>query len=222
MRQPFETLLSFQDAVKSTIVLQDGERVSSVKLADGLNLAINAILKVHEKGKKLFVVGNGGSAAIASHHALDLWNYAGVPSLAFNDASLLTCMANDFGYEEVFARPLSMFCGKGDLLIAISSSGASKNILRAVASAEERGATVIGFSGFKAGNPLSKVGKLHFYVPSHSYGVVEAAHFLLTHTVSDELAHRMREKKGVSAKKSSRPENRKVAFTEVLLDRRES
>lgn len=182
----FETLERFQHAIQNCRVTVDGKHL--LALTDGLGMAVTKINELRKTGKKALFIGNGGSAAIASHQALDLWNHGKIPALAFNDSSLLTCMANDYGYENVFSIPIQNFAEAGDLLIAISSSGKSGNILKATQVAEQKGCDVISFSGFEIGNPLAATKKLHFYVPSDSYGVVEAAHFLLIHSIIDEVS----------------------------------
>lgn len=128
--------------------------------------------------KKLIFIGNGGSAAISSHQAVDFFNNLGIDARSFDGAPLLTCMANDFGYENVFAKPISMIVQEGDVLVAISSSGKSPNILKAVETARKKKCRVITMTGFKADNPLRKMGDINFYVPSGSYRYVEASHSL--------------------------------------------
>ena len=133
------------------------------------------------------IVGNGGSASIASHIATDFLKNLNIPALAFNDSSLLTCLSNDLGYEQVFSTPIGLLANKGDILFAISSSGKSKNILNAVSQARKRSCFIIGLSGFSASNPLRKMGNLNFYAPSSSYGDVEIAHLAICHTIVDIL-----------------------------------
>jgi D-sedoheptulose 7-phosphate isomerase len=130
-------------------------------------------------------VGNGGSAAIASHLAIDFSKSGGLRSLAFNDASALTCLGNDLGYENVFAKQLDLHARPGDFLIAISSSGRSPNILGAVKAARAQDCRIVTFSGFAAENELRRTGDLNFYVRSHEYGFVELAHLALCHAVLD-------------------------------------
>jgi D-sedoheptulose 7-phosphate isomerase len=137
-------------------------------------------------GGAIMFVGNGGSAAIASHVVVDFFN-AGMRATAFNDGPLLTCMGNDYGYEQVFAKPISLHARPGDLLVAISSSGQSRNILNAVAAGRERGCAVITLSGFRPDNPLRALGDHNFYVASTSYGYVEIAHQALCHAFFDLL-----------------------------------
>lgn len=166
------------------VTTRDG---AALDLGAGLARALDLVREVSRAGTKLIFIGNGGSAAIASHQAIDYTKNGGVPAIAFNDASLLTCIANDFGYERVFAEPLARFAKPGDLLVAISSSGKSKNILNGVEAGRAAGCVVWGLSGFEPGNPLRKLGDLNFYVPSMSYGVVEITHLALIHGVLEEI-----------------------------------
>lgn len=156
--------------------------------SEGLQSAVFRIASVRDR--KLMFIGNGASAAIASHMATDFWKNAGVPAVAFNDSSLLTAIGNDLGYRHVFEKPIQFFGRPDDILIAISSSGQSENILRAVSAARELGIYIITLSGFKKDNPLRKMGHLNFYVPSLSYGLVEVAHHAICHFMVDELCTR--------------------------------
>lgn len=134
---------------------------------------------------KVMYVGNGGSAAIASHLAIDVSRNGGIPALCFNDGAALTCMANDFGYDQVFARQLAMHALQGDVLIAISSSGQSPNILNAVRVANERGCHLITLSGFRPDNPLRQLGDINLFVADTHYGHVEVSHLILAHSMLD-------------------------------------
>jgi D-sedoheptulose 7-phosphate isomerase len=138
-------------------------------------------------GRKVIFVGNGGSAAIASHQAVDYWKNGGMRAIAFNDASLLTCVGNDYGYPHVFEKPVAMFADPGDVLMAISSSGRSESILRAVVAAESAGCRVVTLSGFQPANPLRGRGEMNFYVPSESYGYVEITHLAICHCIIDTI-----------------------------------
>lgn len=163
---------------------------SSVKILP-MQQVINDIVKLIRRrikaGKKVIFVGNGGSASIASHMQTDFLKNAQVPALAFNDSSLLTCLSNDYGYKYVFEKPLAMMAAKGDILFAISSSGKSENILRAVSKAKEKGCDVITLSGFSPANSLRKKGMINFYAHSCSYGDVEIAHLAILHSIVDRL-----------------------------------
>ncbi|MBF0555801.1 MAG: SIS domain-containing protein [Nitrospirae bacterium] len=145
-------------------------------------------------GLKLMFIGNGGSAAICSHMATDFSKNGGIAAMAFNDASMLTCMGNDFGYEHVFAKPIELFAAKGDYLVAVSSSGQSRNILNAVAAARVKGCAVITLSGFKTDNPLRAMGDINFYVPVEHYGYVEVIHQYICHTIIDNLSVNINER----------------------------
>lgn len=162
----------------------------SVDLTVALEETIKMVLSLRDGNRKVMIIGNGGSAAIASHIAVDFWKNGGIRSTAFNDSSLLTCVGNDFGYPYVFSKPIEMFADKGDVLIAISSSGKSENILNGVKAAGSKGCQVITMSGFKTDNPLRKVGELNYYVPSMSYGYVEIAHKTLCHCVVDVIVEK--------------------------------
>jgi D-sedoheptulose 7-phosphate isomerase len=117
----------------------------------------------------------------------DFWKNGGMRAIAFNDSSLLTCLGNDYGYEDIFAKSVEMFADKGDILVAISSSGKSENILRGVHSAKSKGCNVVTLSGFGSDNPLSSLGDFNFYVPDKSYGPVEIIHQSICHCLLDAI-----------------------------------
>ncbi len=146
---------------------------------------IDLLHQVRDTEKKNIFIGNGGSAAIASHMAIDYSKNGRLPSLAFNDGSALTCLGNDLGFENVFAEQIKLHARQGDLLFAISSSGASANILAAVKQAKESGCQVITLSGFSADNPLRVQGTLNWYVESSEYGFVEISHLVICHAILD-------------------------------------
>ena len=156
-----------------------------ISQAEAYEAAIRLAEETTASGNKLMFIGNGGSAGIASHMAIDFSKNGNMPALSFNDGAALTCLANDFGYEEVFARQMHFHARKGDLLVAISSSGRSPSILRAVDAALEIGCRVMTFSGFDAANPLRAMGEVNFYVARQEYGLVEVAHTALVHAIVD-------------------------------------
>jgi D-sedoheptulose 7-phosphate isomerase len=156
-----------------------------LSLADGCEWFRNAAHECHDAGNKIMFVGNGGSAGISSHLAVDFSKNGGLRAMAFNDPSALTCLGNGFGYENVFAKQIEFHGRAGDLLVAISSSGRSVNILNAVKMARSRGCKVITYSGFTAENDLRTVGDINFFVNSKEYGFVEVAHLALCHAVLD-------------------------------------
>ena len=158
---------------------------AELSLDKGTSKAVEMVLSVKANSGKVMVIGNGGSAAIASHLQNDLCQAVGVRAMVFTEASALTARANDYGYECVFEQPVELWANSDDLLVAISSSGQSENILRAVRSATSRDCQVITLSGFSADNPLRRLGNLNFYVPSPEYGYVESAHSVITHFLTD-------------------------------------
>lgn len=158
---------------------------SALSLDDAVDLAIRLAEETHDRGNKLMFVGNGGSAGIASHMATDYSKNGNLRALAMNDGSMLTCLGNDYGYEHVFAKQIEFHARDGDLLIAISSSGRSQNILNAVSTACRLGCAVMTLSGFTPDNPLRVSGDLNFYVDSTEYGFVEMSHLALCHAVLD-------------------------------------
>lgn len=178
----YESLKSYIDDVVVT-----GGQGETWGLYDGVKEAAGLILSRAEMGNKLLFIGNGASAAISSHMATDYWKNQNIPSLAFNDPSLLTCIGNDYGYEFVFEKPIEMFAEPGDVLMAISSSGRSINILRGVEAAFRKGCRVITLSGFKPENPLRSAGDLNFYVPAENYGPVEVLHHSICHCILDYI-----------------------------------
>ena len=173
------------DNIKSAKVFDQGGE--SIELFEGIELISQEIIATSQNGKKLIFIGNGTSAAIASHMSTDYWKNGGIRAIAFNDSSLLTCISNDYGYKHVFEKPIEMFADKGDILIAISSSGKSENILRGVQAARTIQCKVITFSGFKNDNPLRSMGDYNFYVPSPSYGPVEIIHLSICHCICDAI-----------------------------------
>jgi phosphoheptose isomerase len=128
------------------------------------------------RGHKLIIVGNGGSSGIASHLAIDFAKNAKVAAICFGDAAQITCLANDYGFENWLAAAIRMNGRAGDALVAISSSGRSANILNGVAAARELGMGVVTLSGFAADNPLRKLGDINFWADSRAYNIVETAH----------------------------------------------
>lgn len=164
----------------------EGHRVA---LQSGVDLAIDKIRRASLSSNKVIFVGNGGSAAIASHMAADYSKNGGIRAMALNDAAMLTCIGNDIGFSRIFAKQIEMHAQPDDLVVAISSSGRSENILRAVNAAREVGfdGDVITLSGFAPDNPLRTMGNVNFYVPSDRYGFVEIAHLTILHAILDSI-----------------------------------
>jgi len=157
----------------------------ALELAEAVNRIIAQARSTHAAGNKLIFVGNGGSAAIASHMATDYSKNGDIRSLALNDSSMLTCLGNDLGYERVFAKQIELHARPDDLVIAISSSGRSPNILAAVKAARAAKCEVVTFSGFAPDNPLRSLGDINFYIASDRYGFVEIGHLTICHAILD-------------------------------------
>jgi D-sedoheptulose 7-phosphate isomerase len=163
-----------------------------MSFAEGVKATLEIIRTMdREKGKIIFI-GNGGSAAIASHFAMDYWHAGGIKAIDFNSGPLLTCMSNDHGYENVFSIPIKKFAEPRDILVAISSSGKSKNILNAAVAARDRSCQIVTLSGFENDNRLKKMGDINFYVPVSHYGYVELAHKVILHCILDILKEQTR------------------------------
>jgi D-sedoheptulose 7-phosphate isomerase len=156
-------------------------------LEEAITRITNAIDICKNRGNKVILIGNGGSASVASHISTDLLKNHNLASITFNDSSLITCLSNDLGYEYVFKKPLELLSKEGDILFAISSSGMSKNIINAVNKAKKIGCLVITLSGFRKDNALRPLGILNFYAPSNSYGHVEVAHLAICHLIADSI-----------------------------------
>jgi len=152
-----------------------------------LNEAVLILEETRKSKKMIYLVGNGGSSAIAEHMAIDLTKNAGLRAIAISGSPMLTTFANDFGYEKVFQKPIESFGNEGDILIAISSSGASVNILNACEAARRQKMKIITFSAFKKDNPLRQKGDLNLWVDSKAFGYVELIHNLLIHYINDSI-----------------------------------
>ena len=161
----------------------------SVLDSQGINLEVDEAFsrvteltfRVNSKGGTIYFIGNGASASMASHFAADMAKTGGVRTMVFTDLSLLTAVANDISYEDVYAEPLKWYMKKEEMVVAISSSGNSPNIVRALHQAKEIGGTVITISAMKEDNAIKKLGDLNFYVPAKTYGLAETAHAAILH-----------------------------------------
>ena len=162
------------------------ESGGDICLEEGTDLALEMISSTKTSSRKIMIIGNGGSASIAGHLQNDLCKAVEVKAMVFYEQSLLTALANDDGYETVFERPVNLWADNLDLMIAISSSGESENILNAVRTAISIKCYVITFSGFKPDNSLRLMGNVNFYIRSTVYGYVEVAHQALAHYLTDK------------------------------------
>lgn len=166
--------------------IQASDRAGAVlALADAATRFLEVAERTKRERTRIFFVGNGGSAGICSHMATDWLKNGGFAAAALNDGATLTCIGNDLGFEQVFAKQVEMHGRAGDLLVAISSSGNSANILRAVEAARAARMNVVTLSGFGPDNKLRKLGDVNFYVPNDRYGFVEISHLSICHAVLD-------------------------------------
>jgi D-sedoheptulose 7-phosphate isomerase len=134
------------------------------------------INKVNKDGGIIYIIGNGGSAAIASHAAIDFTKAANIPATTFNETSLLTCFANDYGYEYWVEKALEFYAKENDMVILISSSGQSKNIINGARKAKDMGLPLVTLSGFLSTNPLRELGDVNLWIDSSKYNIVEIVH----------------------------------------------
>ena len=143
------------------------------------------ITQTSERGRKLIIAGNGGSSAIASHCAVDFTKQAKIRCINFNEVDLITCFANDYGYERWVEKALEYYADAGDSLILISSSGKSPNMINAAKFALDHKLSVVTFTGFAEDNPLKNLGQLNLWVNSRAYNIVEMTHHIWLLAVCD-------------------------------------
>jgi D-sedoheptulose 7-phosphate isomerase len=151
-----------------------------------LNEISKKIYAKSKKGGKIIIVGNGGSAAIASHISIDFNNAAGIKAVTFNESSLITCFSNDYGYENWVRKALSLHINSEDIVILLSSSGNSMNIVNA-ARFIKKNFFLITLTGFEKDNKLKKYGKFNLYCQSKNYNFIEATHFLWLLAIIDRI-----------------------------------
>ena len=144
------------------------------------------ILKIKKNKKKIIVAGNGGSAAMSSHFSVDLTKNAKVRCINFNEADLITCFSNDYGYEKWVENGIKYYCDKGDLLILISSSGRSKNMINAAKYFKRKKfGKLVTFTGHSKNNELKKTGHVNFWVDSKAYNLIENVHQFILLSIVD-------------------------------------
>ena len=169
-------------AVNSCVYSSQAEELSPDA---ALQKAIAFLITARREKSVVYVIGNGGSAGFASHFSSELIKNLDIPSQTLYDSNLLTCLANDLGYEQIFSNPLSKLLKTKDILVAISSSGKSPNILKAANTALSLGVSLITFTGYEKTNPLRKLGHLNFWIDCCDSGLVEISHFFFLHSLID-------------------------------------
>jgi D-sedoheptulose 7-phosphate isomerase len=138
-------------------------------------------VQIREQKRTIFLIGNGASASMASHVAADLAKNAHVHTEVFTDLALITAIANDMSFQEIFSEPLKRRLVPGDMVIAISSSGRSENILQAAETTRKLDGKVVTLSAMNSENPLRRLGDLNFYIPAQTYGMAETSHAAILH-----------------------------------------
>lgn len=139
---------------------------------------IKKLNNVKKNRKKVILIGNGGSAAMASHVSVDLTKQCNIRAINFNEADLITCFANDYGHDNWMKEAIKKYYDKKDLVILISSSGNSKNHVVAGNYCKSKNIDLITFTGFNGKNKLSKLGKINFSLDSKNYNQIEMVHHI--------------------------------------------
>jgi D-sedoheptulose 7-phosphate isomerase len=165
-------------------IFQNLKKVNEVDLIKISNI----ILKAKKSDNKLIIVGNGGSAAMASHVSVDFTKICKIRAVNFNEANLLTCYANDYGYENWVSECLESYAKKKDVVILISSSGKSKNIINGAKKANKMGLKTITLTGFEKNNPVKKLGLINLWADSKKYNIVEMVHHIWLLSICDFIA----------------------------------
>ena len=152
----------------------------------------NELYALQETSGVLHFIGNGASASIASHFGLDYFKAGEIRTNTFNDFSALTAYGNDISFDEVFAFPISRILKEKDMLVAVSSSGNSPNIVRGLEAAKEQGSFLLTLSGMKSDNKIRKMGDINMFFPEMDYGPTECAHTVMLHHILDTFVARNR------------------------------
>jgi D-sedoheptulose 7-phosphate isomerase len=176
--------LNFFDSYFSTLA----SKIAEVDI-ELLSKATQIILGSKKRGGKVIFVGNGGSAAMASHLSVDLTKAAGIRAINFNEADLLTCFANDYGYENWVTQALKAYADSNDVVVLISSSGKSPNIINGLSQARLMNLPVITLSGFSPDNHLRMMGDVNFWCESELYNIVEMTHHVWLLAIVDYIIH---------------------------------
>ena len=155
-----------------------------------ISKSVELIKKKIKINNKIYIVGNGGSSSIASHVSVDFVKVAKIKSQTFNNANIITCFANDYGHDNWIKEAIKAYCTDNDLIILISSSGESSNIINAALYCEENKIDTITLSGFGQNNQLSKLGKINFHVNSNNYNYIEMTHHIILVSIVDIFAQK--------------------------------
>lgn len=171
--------------MKSVFLQSVSQKINEID-NNKIRLATKLILKKNKKNK-IILAGNGASATISSHVSVDLTKSAGIRAVNFNEPGLLTCFSNDYGYENWLRKALEFYSMPGDVLILISSSGNSRNIINATKVIQKLKLNLITLSGFSKKNHLQNKGVINFHVESQNYNVVESTHLIILLQIVENL-----------------------------------
>lgn len=168
------------------IVVTDGQ-AERYEYSDGIDRVVAMLRECKTQKGCLYICGNGGSAGIAQHMTADFLKNGGIRTYNMYGQPTITCISNDLTYEYVFCKQLEMLAECKDILIAISSSGESENIIKAIDEMRKAKGTVITFTGFREENRIRKMGDFNIYVPAGQYGMAESIHNLILQQIVDEI-----------------------------------
>jgi D-sedoheptulose 7-phosphate isomerase len=145
----------------------------------------DVLLSVSKKNGKILIFGNGGSAAISSHVSVDLTKNANIRTVNFNESDLITCFSNDYGYDRWVEKSIDFYADRKDVVILISSSGKSMNMINACKAAKRKKIKVISLTGHSQNNPLSKLSNISLWINSKAYNFIENTHQIWLLTICD-------------------------------------
>tara|TARA_Y100000034_G_scaffold108155_1_gene138315 strand:- start:33 stop:638 length:606 start_codon:yes stop_codon:yes gene_type:complete len=189
--------LYIRDNIMKTWLNKRFEIYQNLIMNDDLNFLIiqmrNMVIETRERDGKMIFAGNGASNTIATHASLDFMNQLGIPCLPLNDSGVITAFSNDFGYDSCVERFTKLHANENDMLVLISSSGMSENIVRAAKYANDIGCGVVTFTGFSSNNHLKTLGDVNFWVDSNEYNIVENIHMMWLISVCDLIAFEEKE-----------------------------
>jgi D-sedoheptulose 7-phosphate isomerase len=168
-------------------IFSEVNRLLSHTDISSLEKIAKSLIKASKNKKKIIIIGNGGSAAISSHVSVDLTKNAKIRSINFNEADLLTCFSNDYGYKKVFSKSVEFYADAGDVVIIISSSGKSKNLLEAAKICKKKKILLFTLTGFSKSNPLKKMGNINLWVNSKAYNIIENIHQIWLLSIVDRI-----------------------------------
>ncbi len=163
------------------------ENIGSINYTDGINELVR-VFRVHKENRSgVYLCGNGGSAGIAQHMTADFLKNGGIFTHSLYGQTTLTCLSNDLSYDYVFSKQLELMAKAGELLVAISSSGESENIIKAIETIRKYNGNVITLTGFKSNNRIRSMGDWNIYVPKEHYGIVESIHNIILQQIVDQI-----------------------------------